>query len=1399
MASSQTFNDLLRSPVDSRAATPKISPKRAPTATPPRGTPTPGPKRKTSAAASPTPKRTYGATPSPLRLPQRPPPPRIRAPSFAGWPGVKVKVLGMPESWWTWDVYEHLRPYGNLSRIEIFERRFRDSQEGYVIFRPPPQATKWLVTGLDIHKGDAHRHLEFRYEQLMDRSQNNAGSPESLTVPVARMDVGVLREESEMLSFFSSKPSTHAPLELVVNGQRKRLELRFSIPASQLQSNAGDGTRSFRVSTDFSNIRSVRRSSTDDAGTVLLIDLETPPILDRKTTNVRKTHDPRVMAWNEHQAWFRQTGIDLNPSSADAPTQLRKDGPILDVGRWLTYRLVFIAAEASSTAFEILGRLFTESNVHKSSGDGVTAAKMITGDVDDLWNWAESPLGSLSSFHSMNAVQLEFGVRYQLEVCLSQNILHECNIDTEFMERLASLDPAKAVKLLEKAADGKKRYYNAMDIFRLLGQVSVAQKKPPRYCALIRGAVITPTTIHYASPVLETSNRVFRDYRYHEDRFLRVKFTDERYRGKIMNGEDGTQDEVFARVKAVLQDGILVGDRRYEFLAFGNSQFREHGAYFFAPTGGIDAAYIRARMGTFKQLRDLDRNVAKYASRLGQAFTTTRGMSLRVDIQNIPDIKRNGDCFTDGVGKISPFLAQTIAYELGLPNSSTDYPSVFQFRIAGCKGVLAVDPALKGQVVFMRPSQMKFPADHYGLEVCRHSQFTSANLNVQIILVLNARGVPTGTFIRKMEEALSDIEQAMTSEEKAEQQLCRKTDFNGMTLVLVDMIKDGFMSVQEPFFISCLRLWRSWMNKYLKEKARIPVDQGAFVFGCIDETATLKGHYENEIETDPVLTDKTVLPEIFLQIKDPLTGQYRVVEEICTLARNPSLHPGDCRVVRAVDVPALHHLKDCVVLPQTGDRGLASMCSGGDLDGDDYLVMWDKELLPKEWYYPPMNYEAPPPLRSDGPVTVDDITTFFVKHMQNDNVGRIAMAHRFWADSNDCPAGVKDDRCLELARLHSMAVDYAKSGIPATFPKNLRIKRWPHWAEKDGKPSYHSRKVLGRLYDEVQRVPFLPAWDQPFDTRILSAYDLDDALLDDAREIKTLYDEAVRRIMAQHSIQSEFEIWTTFILGHSQEDNDYKLAERLGETVTTLKQRHQELCYEKAGTTPQEREWEKMGPFVAAMYTVTAREVEAASATNKEMRLVAGQHVPARQAAFGNMPFMSFPWIFPRELGHIARGRVPGSGRGGYQGSTVPGPVDGESEVAAAAKGFGELGSVGAAAGAMPALSSEAAAQVPTSANSAGVGTKSVVKESEILDNNPKSESATTLPDVVVRPSPSRDDTETHADSQSAAAIKTEEGEAENNTDEGSEAEEEPSEIVLLDIGAAPSALDALSKLVGFS
>lgn len=104
------------------------------------------------------------------------------------------------------------------------------------------------------------------------------------------------------------------------------------------------------------------------------------------------------------------------------------------------------------------------------------------------------------------------------------------------------------------------------------------------------------------------------------------------------------------------------------------------------------------------------------------------------------------------------------------------------------------------------------------------------------------------------------------------------------------------------------------------------------------------------------------VPQVFIQLSKGSGNKPEVILGPILLARNPSLHPGDVRVVCGVNVPELHHLKDVVVLPQTGDRDVASMCSGGDLDGDDFLVIWDHEILPREWNAEPMDYSRPPTL-----------------------------------------------------------------------------------------------------------------------------------------------------------------------------------------------------------------------------------------------------------------------------------------------------------------------------------------------------------------------------------------------------------------------------------------------------
>ena len=85
------------------------------------------------------------------------------------------------------------------------------------------------------------------------------------------------------------------------------------------------------------------------------------------------------------------------------------------------------------------------------------------------------------------------------------------------------------------------------------------------------------------------------------------------------------------------------------------------------------------------------------------------------------------------------------------------------------------------------------------------------------------------------------------------------------------------------------------------------------------------------------------------------------------------------------------------------------MCSGGDLDGDDYVVIWDPDLIPREWNHEPMDYTPPKPLTVEHEITIDDITSFFVTYIKNDSLPSIGVAHIAMADFED--EGVKSETC----------------------------------------------------------------------------------------------------------------------------------------------------------------------------------------------------------------------------------------------------------------------------------------------------------------------------------------------------------------------------------------------------
>ena len=76
--------------------------------------------------------------------------------------------------------------------------------------------------------------------------------------------------------------------------------------------------------------------------------------------------------------------------------------------------------------------------------------------------------------------------------------------------------------------------------------------------------------------------------------------------------------------------------------------------------------------------------------------------------------------------------------------------------------------------------------------------------------------------------------------------------------------------------------------------------------------------------------------------------------------------------------------------------------------------------------------------------------------------------------------------------------------------KRQRIKCWPHFFEKpEEEGRYTSTKILGILYDMVERVDFTPSYDLEPNQAILDAFELTEAELQWALELKEEYDAAV--------------------------------------------------------------------------------------------------------------------------------------------------------------------------------------------------------------------------------------------------------------------------------------------------
>lgn len=289
----------------------------------------------------------------------------------------------------------------------------------------------------------------------------------------------------------------------------------------------------------------------------------------------------------------------------------------------------------------------------------------------------------------------------------------------------------------------------------------------------------------------------------------------------------------------------------------------------------------------------------------------------------------------------------------------------------------------------------------------------------------------------------------------------------------------------------------------IKYRSRIPVEGGHTLYGIMDETGFLA---EGEVY---VVTESS-----------PEGGQRVLIQDRIVVSRSPALHPGDVQIVNAVDVPTqspLKRLSNIIVFSQHGARDLPSQLSGGDLDGDQYHIIFDKRLIPR-FAFPAALYPRVSAEELDRKVERKDMSDFLIKFMESDQLGMICNVHVQLADQH--PIGTYHGECIKLANMASTAVDFSKTGISVNMRECPRYNRCrPDFMEpsprvivsktgfldlenEDNKDDeafedldaerrafryYKSDKVLGKLYRAIDERRFLTRMQQEQRTHMLSS------------------------------------------------------------------------------------------------------------------------------------------------------------------------------------------------------------------------------------------------------------------------------------------------------------------------
>lgn len=449
-----------------------------------------------------------------------------------------------------------------------------------------------------------------------------------------------------------------------------------------------------------------------------------------------------------------------------------------------------------------------------------------------------------------------FDLMFLVNALVHRGIVNATSLTDEFYEAiwadftLATYSLRHMLTYTHPVFNGVKRLQQVMEWTRKHDKLRQELGVVPYGSMIVRRLIFTPTRAYCVPPELEMSNRVVRHFHKLSDRFLRVSFCDEDLQQMsaaaltvpvasivrdLSSSVGSSRTDLYDRVLKILKQGFQLCGRNYSFLAFSANQLRDCSAWFFAGDKYVNAPQIREWMGRFPM-----KNVAKYASRMGQCFSSTF-FTLKVpkeEVIDLPEIVRNGYTFSDGCGKMTSAFALEVAQSLKL---GQDPPSAYQIRYAGYKGVVAVWPTetdVKWKLG-LRNSMKKFLSEHSELEVVGWTQFLPCYLNRQIISLLSTLQVENKVFELLQDAQVTRLE-AVFSDPNLALEVLTTTCTGDLHSTAVSMLRGGFHPLTEPYLYDMLLSIRTCQLEDLVAKARIFVPQGRWLMGCLDETGLLQ-------------------------------------------------------------------------------------------------------------------------------------------------------------------------------------------------------------------------------------------------------------------------------------------------------------------------------------------------------------------------------------------------------------------------------------------------------------------------------------------------------------------------------------------------------------------------------